>query len=178
MLSIGLFAGCSAEEPSKMTSEKQENIPPLLKRPEEWGKAPDFTAVKIGGGEFKLSSLQGKVILLNFWSVGCPVCKVQIPTFVELYEEYKDKEVEIVGVCLDRETVVKTFAKYMKINYTLILANREIASKYRRDIRFIPATFVINRQGNIVEKHVGYTSKSTLEREIKKLLKETEENRD
>ncbi len=100
----------------------------------------------------------------------CPVCKVQIPTFVELYGKYENKGLEIVGVCLDRETVVKTFAKYMKINYTLVLANREIASKYRRDIRFIPATLVIDRQGNIVEKHVGYTSKSTLEREIKKLL--------
>jgi peroxiredoxin len=169
-LLLSLFIGCSAEEPSSMTSEEQADTSLVLEREEQWGNAPDFSAVKVGGGEFKLSSLKGKVILLNFWSVGCPVCKIEIPVFRGLYDKYNDKGLEIVGVCLDRETIVKTFAKQMKINYTLVLANREIAREYRREILFIPVTFVIDKEGNIAEKHVGYTPKSTLEREIKKLL--------
>ncbi len=168
-LIVGLIAGCSGGEPSNTTSENQENIPPLLKRPESFGSASDFTTVKIGGGEFKLSSLQGKVILLNFWAVGCGICKMQIPILVELYKQYNSEGLEVVGVCLDRESIAKSYAGSMHMEYTLVLVNREIANKYR-EVRGIPMTFIIDRQGNILEKHIGYTTKSKFEEEIKKLL--------
>lgn len=172
-LVVSLSIGCFGESPSGTTNDKQENIPLLLKRPEQLGNAPDFTAVRVGDDEFKLSSLKGKVILLNFWSVGCGVCKMQIPILVELYKKYNSEGLEIVGVCLDREAVVKSYAERMDMDYILVLANREIISKYR-GIYGIPTTFVIDRQGNIVEKHIGYASKSTFEKEIKGLLNKKE----
>lgn len=172
-LIISFIAACSGGEPSNTTSEKQENIPLLLKRPEPFGIVPDFTAVKIGGGEFKLSSLQGKVILLNFWAVGCDFCKMQIPIFVELYKEYNKEGLEIVGISSDWKIFAKNYAKSMHMDYILVSANREIANKYSK-VYGIPTTFVIDRQGNIVEEYEGYRPKSTLEKQIKKLLNSKE----
>jgi peroxiredoxin len=179
--------GCSTRETANTTEEETlenppssktmqiDEVPLLLRKPEQWGNAPNFTAVRLGGDEFKLSSLKGKVILLNFWSVGCSVCKMQIPVLVELYKKYRTEGLEIVGVYLDRESVAKTYAEMMRMDYILVFANQEIMSKYGRNIRFIPVTFIIDSEGNIVEKHVGYITKSKFEEEIKELLKKTEE---
>ncbi len=170
-LIIGLLAGCSREKTPKTTEQKQEDTSIISEKPTKWlGYALDFTAVKVDKNEFKFSSLKGKVILLNFWAVDCPFCKMQIPVLVELYKGYKDEGLEVVGVCLKGESLVKSFAETMSINYTLVFANREIESKYQGYARFIPTTLVIDRQGNIVEKYVGYTSKETIEKEIKEFL--------
>lgn len=74
-----------------------------------------------------------------------------------------------MGVCLQSEAMVKPFAKEMGINYTLVFGNREICQQYG-GIRYIPTTFIIDRQGNVAKKHIGYASKETFEREIKELL--------
>ena len=169
LLIVSLSAGCFAEELLSTTSGAPTDTSLVSGKSGQWGDAPDFTALKVGGGEFTLSSLQGKVILLHSWSVDCPFCKMQIPIFIELYKKYNNAGLEIVGVCFDRENVVKSFTKLTDMNYILILAKWEILRKYR-DLRFLPATFIIDRQGNIVEKYTGYTSKEILEKEMKKLL--------
>lgn len=136
--------------------------------------APDFTVPRLGGGNFTLSSLKGKVIILNFWSTGCPPCRQEIPDFIELYKKYKDNGLEIVGACLDSEARAKPFAKAVGINYILVLAGREIVRQYG-GIRYIPTTFIIDRRGNLAKKHIGYTSRETFEKEIKELLSEKAE---
>ncbi|MBU0533467.1 MAG: TlpA family protein disulfide reductase [Candidatus Omnitrophica bacterium] len=184
-LTIALFIGCSSNSSqnteitvtavsTESTNKEENNIPTLLRKPEQWGDVPNFTAVRVGGGEFKLSSLKGKVILLNFWSVGCPACKLQIPILEQLYKKYNREGLEVVGVCLDREAAVKRFTESVEMNYILILANQDIANNYGRDLRFLPFTLVIDQQGNFVQKHVGSTSISVFEKEIKELLQKTE----
>jgi peroxiredoxin len=174
-LIVSFLAGCSDRESSNTTiSKEQEPTAIVLEKSEGWGNAPDFTTVRVGDGEFKLSSLKGKVILLNFWAVECSACKMQIPVFVRLYKEYKAQGLEIVGIASDRESVVKSYAESMNMDYILVSLNREIARKYR-EVRGIPMTFVIDRQGNIVEKYIGYTSKNTIEEKIKEILQKTED---
>jgi len=193
LLVIVLFTGCSSDNSSStdttatetttitdiiptvnIAKEEENNIPLLLKKPEPWGNAPNFATVKIGGEPFKLSSLSGKVVLLNFWSVGCPACKLQIPVLGKLYKQYEREKLEIVGVCLEQEAAAQRFIKTVDINYILVLLNQEIANKYGRDLRFIPVTFIIDQQGNIAEKHVGLADANVLEKEIKELLEKTE----
>lgn len=141
----------------------------------QWGDAPDFTAPRLNGGEFTLSSLEDNVIVLNFWAVGCDVCGMQIPKLSELYEKYGDKGVEFIGVCLNTESVVRKYEGLGDINYTLILMNREVALGYGRYVRFIPVTLVIDSAGNISKKYVGYVAKSVLGEKIEELLKKDSE---
>jgi len=159
---------------TKTEQDGWDEIPALLRKPELWGDTPNFTAVRMGGGDFQLSSLKGKVILLNFWSVGCSACKMQIPVLEQLHKKYNRDQLDVVGVCLERETVVQRFIRTVDMNYILVLLNQDMANKYGRDLRFIPVTFIIDQQGNIAEKHIGFVSVDVFEKEIKELLGKTE----
>lgn len=174
VLILILLSGCSKETPSERDIGKQEITAQISSQEQKWGNAPDFTLPRLGGGVFTLSSLKSKVIILDFWATRCPPCRLEIPGFIELYKKYNDDGLEIVGVCLEDEAKVKPFAEKMGINYILICANQEIGRQYG-GIRYIPTTFIIDRRGNIANKHIGYISREIFEEEIKKLLKRKSE---
>jgi len=170
ILMIGLSTGCGERAPSDGDVVKQEGTPESAAKQEKWGNAADFTLPRLGGGYFTLSSLKGKVIILDFWATSCPPCRKEIPGFVELHETYKDEGLEIVGVCLESESnKVKAFAEDLGISYVLVFANRGVSQEYG-GIRYIPTTFIIDRRGDVAKKHIGYVSKEVFEDEIKKLL--------
>ncbi len=97
---------------------------------------------------------------------------MEIPGFVELRKAYGDKGLALVGVSLDEEggQVVRPFMKQFGINYPVVIGDEKISRDYG-GIEGIPTTFVIDRQGNIVSKHIGYVDKAQFERELKPLLK-------
>jgi len=127
--------------------------------------APDFTLIALDGTEVTLRDFEGKVLFLNFWATWCSPCRQEIPGFLEIYDKYKDEGLEILGVSLDRQgsDVVKPFAEKMKITYPLAMANNEIMQAYQPG-QYIPATIIIDREGNIHNKHVGYMDKTQVEK--------------
>ena len=167
VLILSLLTGCSKEAPSDRGMQKI--TAPSSTTEEKWGNAPDFTLPKLGSGEFTLSSLKEKVIIVDFWATRCPPCREEIPNFIKLYKKYKDEGLEIVGICLEREGAVEPFAEENEINYILVFADQKVTQQYG-GIQYIPTTFIIDRQGNIAEKYVGYTSKEVFEKKIKELL--------
>ena len=169
LLILSLSAGCSKEASSEKDVGELKAVSQIPIKGKEWGNAPDFTLPKLKGGNLTLSSLKGKVIILDFWAVRCPPCRKEIPAFVELYKKYKDKGLEIIGICLDSEATVKPFAEKMEMNYPLVFGNQKLDQQYG-GIRYIPTTFIIDKQGNITKKHIGYVSRETFEKEIKELL--------
>jgi cytochrome c biogenesis protein CcmG/thiol:disulfide interchange protein DsbE len=135
------------------------------------GLAPDFTLKDLDGKPFSFSSTRGKVVILDFWATWCPPCTAEIPHFVELYKEYRERGLEIVGVALDRggASTVKPFAERNGMNYTVVIGDQRITADYG-GIRGIPTTFVVDRQGRIAQKFVGYREKEVFEEAIKSLL--------
>ena len=162
------FLALAGYSPGAESTGIQKDIP---KEKKGCGNAPDFTLPRLGGGEFTLSILKGKVIILDFWATWCPPCRKEIPDFISLYKKYKDKGLEIVGVALDRdkETSVGPFAKKMGINYTIVFGDQEVTKKYK-GIRYIPTTFIIDKDGNIAKKHIGFVEKKVFEEEVRELL--------
>lgn len=134
-------------------------------------KAADWTLKDLEGKEVKLSDFKGKVVILDFWATWCPPCRKEIPHFVELQKEYGDQGLAIVGISLDEggAEAVKPFAEKYEINYAVVMGDQEVAMSYG-GIEAIPTTFVIDKEGKIVSKHVGYADKETFEKEIKPLL--------
>jgi len=137
--------------------------------------APAFTLQDLNGKNVSLSDFRGKVVVLDFWATWCPPCVKEIPHFIELYEQYKDKGLAMVGISLDREgvSVVKAFVQKYQIKYPILMTDGQVDKAFG-GIPGIPTTFVIDSAGNIRQKYVGYREKAVFETEIKKLLPETE----
>jgi len=127
--------------------------------------APEFTLIALDGTEVTLRDFEGKVLFLNFWATWCSPCRQEIPGFLEIYDKYKDEGMEILGVSLDPQgpDVIKPFAEKMKITYPLAMASNEIMQAYQPG-QYIPATIIIDREGNIHNKHVGYMDKTQVEK--------------
>ncbi len=134
-------------------------------------KAPDFTLKDQNGKTLQLSKLNGKVVLVNFWATWCAPCRAEMPGFVEVYEQYKSKGFEIVGISLDDEgwDVVKPFLQRYKINFPVVIDDGKLASAYG-NIQAIPTSFLVDKNGTIVDVHVGLLRKEALEAKVKGLL--------
>ncbi|MCK5454763.1 MAG: TlpA family protein disulfide reductase, partial [Calditrichia bacterium] len=90
------------------------------------------------------------------WATWCGPCRAEIPSYVDLYEKYNKKGLEIIGVSLDRDgwTPVKPFMESYKINYPIVMGNMQVVQAYG-GINSIPTTFIINRKGEVVERKIG-----------------------
>jgi cytochrome c biogenesis protein CcmG/thiol:disulfide interchange protein DsbE len=134
-------------------------------------KAPNFSLKSAEGETIELAKLKGKVVVVNFWATWCGPCRVEIPGFLEVYKKYKPKGLEIVGISLDESgwEVVRPFVEKNRISYPVVIGDSKIASDYG-GIRAIPTTFIVNKQGNVVDGHLGLLQKTQLEKMIKKLL--------
>ena len=134
--------------------------------------AADFQLTDLNGKPLQLSTLRGKVVLLDFWATWCPPCRAELPHFKELYAAYKAKGLEMIGLSVgEKPEVVKPFVQSNGISYPIAIANAKIEQAYG-GIRGIPTTFLIDKQGRIVRSYMGYQEKQIFEREIKTLLAE------
>ena len=133
--------------------------------------APAWELKDTNGNPVKLSDFKGKVVILDFWATWCPPCRAEIPHFIGLQEKYGKQGLVIVGISVDEggPEVVSSFVKANKVNYPIVLGNLDVAQQYDAT-NGIPTTFVIDRKGNIVSKHLGYTEPDVFEGEIKSAL--------
>jgi thiol-disulfide isomerase/thioredoxin len=118
----------------------------------------------------KMADYKGKVVLLNFWATWCGPCKVEIPAFVELYDQYKDKGLVIVGVSVDDSPEqLQAFMKEYSMNYPVLQMTPDVETAFGPFYGY-PTSFFIARDGTICVKHLGPATKEQFEREIKALL--------
>jgi len=134
-------------------------------------KAPDFSLKSVDGKTVKLSDYKNKVVIIDFWATWCPPCRRGIPDLVELQKEFK-QDLVVIGISLDTDTKddVPEFVKNYKINYPVVYGDVSTTKLYG-GVSGIPTSFIINKKGMIVNKHVGLISKETLADEINALLK-------
>src|SRR5437868_13358939 len=133
--------------------------------------APDWELNTLDGKNVRLSDLRGKAVLLNFWATWCGPCKIEMPWFVELQNQYGREGLQIVGVAMDdasKEDIGK-FAKDMGVNYPILIGKESVGEQYG-GVNALPETFLIGRDGKIVDKIIWLEGKAEIEDAIKKAI--------
>jgi peroxiredoxin len=135
--------------------------------------ALEFTVKDMNGREVRMADYKGKVILLNFWATWCGPCKAEIPGFVDLYSEYRDKGFVVLGISTDDTPAqLQQFASQYKMNYPVLVGNGrdDILDEAYGPLWGIPVSFLIGKDGSICKRYPGLVREEQLERELKALL--------
>jgi len=172
-LASQMLSGISLDEQQKLIDEFEKNLGDnpyvidmkntysSLKRLQEKTKAtamgstaPDFTLKTKDGKDVSLSSFRGKYVLIDFWASWCQPCRRENPNSVKVYEMYKNKGFEILGVSLDKDR--NAWGRAVKddgLMWTQVLdTNGAIAQKY--NVTSIPSTFLLDKEGKIIAKNL------------------------
>ncbi|MGI8616476.1 MAG: TlpA family protein disulfide reductase [Actinomycetota bacterium] len=133
--------------------------------------APDFELPLLGeDGSLRLSDLRGDVVVLNFWASWCSPCRIEAPDLQAVWQDYRDQGVRFVGVDeLDDTFAAQGFVREFAITYPSVF---DPSGSLADDFGFIglPATYVIDRQGNIVYRFQGFIDGPTLRSSLDEVL--------
>ena len=134
--------------------------------------APDFSLADARGGRLSLAAQKGRVVLLDFWATWCTGCKVEIPWYIEFQQKYARQGLVSIGAAMDDEgwAKVKPYLAEHPIPYPIVIGNPDLLQPY--DIKNLPVTLLIDRQGRIADAHAGVVDKDAWEQEINQLLRE------
>jgi cytochrome c biogenesis protein CcmG/thiol:disulfide interchange protein DsbE len=164
-------ASSGSTQPTASPPQFTVTINPPAASPTPGTPAPDFTLQDLKGRPVQLSKLRGKVVVVNFWATWCGPCRAEIPGFVKVYEKYREKGLEIVGISMDyagRE-VVEAFVKKNDMTYPVAIDLSQVPQQYG-GVQGIPTSFIIDRQGRVAKKHIGYMDQTAFENMIEPLL--------
>jgi thiol-disulfide isomerase/thioredoxin/tetratricopeptide (TPR) repeat protein len=139
----------------KIPALKAKVLSELITRP-----APPFTVETLGGEEVSLSSLKGKIVVLDFWSTWCKPCRQTLPLVQRLYESMEGRPVRILCMNVwERDAARAGVAPYWKqAGYPMDvgLGSSQDAKNY--GVTGVPALYVIDQDGQIRYQHRGYTT--------------------
>lgn len=152
-------------------SARSQSATPLPAAPEVGHYAPDVPLVDLSGNHVLLSSLRGKIVVLNFWYVACEPCRFEMPLFERVYHANRDRGVVVVGVNVtDEPQTISPFLTQLGIDYPILRdLGQRAAIIYR--VTSTPTTYFIDRQGVVRGKYVGaLTDSATIDGYLTSML--------
>jgi peroxiredoxin len=143
------------EQTAKMMYEnmRKSQIAELMKEKLEL-EAPLFSLKDIKGYTVNLADYKGKIVFVNFWATWCPSCQQELPVFQTTCDKYKDQGVEFLAISTDKDTSkVIPFISEKGYKFT-VLYDQGMKKAY--DVAGIPTLFILDKEGKIRYKHIGY----------------------
>lgn len=131
-------------------------------------QAPDFTVIDKDGNKVSLSDFKGKPVVLNLWASWCPPCKQELPDFENAYKNHTDLQFMMVNMT-DGERETEKIAKDFISNqgYTFpVFYDTEYSCAIAYNATSLPATYFIDKDGNLIAKATGMIDAETLEKGI------------
>lgn len=132
--------------------------------------APTFALMTLAGETFDLNAVKGKPVVLNFWATWCGPCQRELPTLQAAAERYGE-QVLIVGVDQGEEpATVQQYVDRLGLTFTIPL-DAEFAVSELYNVRGLPTTFFIDRQGVIRQMWLGEMNSITLAEGVAEILR-------
>lgn len=136
--------------------------------------APEIGLERLDGGTMRLSDLRGRVVLLNFWATWCAPCREEMPLLAQIYREYHDRGLEVLGINLtshDDLGEVRRFVEQFALPFPILLDHN---GRAERDYRIfgVPTTVLVTREGIVHRVVVGVLKgREDVEKIIRPLLR-------
>jgi peroxiredoxin len=155
------MSGCSSDS-TTLTPTQDTNVGSL---------APDFQFYNSQEELVSLSDLRGEPVVLNFWATWCGPCVYEMPYLQEVYEERSDNGLVLLTINMGgTSSQVQEFLQSHDLSLPVLLdTNRDLADRY--NIRYVPTTFFIDRDGTIQAVKVGaFPNKEAMEGYLDKIM--------
>jgi cytochrome c biogenesis protein CcmG, thiol:disulfide interchange protein DsbE len=133
--------------------------------------APDFVVETLDGESIRLSELRGQVVLVNFWATWCPPCRIEMPGFQRVWEDYRDQGFVIVGLSVDqgvRSDVVRWVGD-RGLTFPIAFAPGSVVRSYG-GASVLPTSILIDTEGRIAHRVQGYYAEPALRAAVRRLL--------
>jgi thiol-disulfide isomerase/thioredoxin len=140
-----------------VTDEDLNFIKPVTRPSDVGGQAPSFLGSALDGQRFDLAAMRGKVVVLNFWFIGCMPCRAEIPGLNKLVKDYNNKDVVFIAIAPDGEADLRTFLKDTAFNFHVVPNGGDVLGRY--GLAGFPRHVVIDKGGIIRWAKTGNVSK-------------------
>lgn len=126
---------------------------------------PDFSLPDLEDKQREMSEWDGKIRLVNFWATWCPPCLREMPAFVEMQSQYKDKDFVIIGIAIDYKEAVQDFVDTIGVNYPILYGEMgalELTTVYGNRLGVLPFSVFIGKDNKIISVHNGEITAETI----------------
>ena len=150
-----------------LVSTDEEEKEAIRKKAEEWAHlsrgmpAPEFALPDINGDMVSLADFKGKYVYIDFWATWCGPCKIEIPYLEKMTEEYKDKNLEIISISVDRDKqawidmVTEDQPQWIQLHDSIMINDEYL-------VKYIPTFVLIDREGKIIDARAHRPSSGDL----------------
>lgn len=138
------------------------------------GPAPDFTLKSRSGENIKLSELRGQVVMINFWASWCGPCRQEMPILDQLYQRYEPMGFTLLGVNVEEDSAAaEKVLREIPVSFPVLYDSKnQVSENYQ--VRAMPSTFLIDRDGKVRYLHKGYKPgyEDEYQQQVRELIRE------
>ena len=165
MAIVFLCASCLPARPEAELAIPADDVQPTptMAVAQVGALAPDFELAGLDGNKVRLSDMRGQAVLLNFWAAWCGHCRAEFPALQAFYERHQNEGFVVLAINIqESKERVTALVNEMGLTFPVLLDQRgEVTASYR--VRGLPTSFVVDREGLILEKHIGPVTESILD---------------
>jgi thiol-disulfide isomerase/thioredoxin len=167
--------GCGNKEKNAEDNSKKnaENVFTVSEVTNNENLAPEFTWENAAGTQNDFDSYRGQLTIVNFWATWCSPCKKEIPYLIAMGKDFEPWGLKVLGISIDRGrnvvVDVSNFVKEYKINYDIIIDDGSLQKAFG-NVRGVPVTFFIGKDGRILDSFAGIRPKEVFVAKINQYL--------
>jgi thiol-disulfide isomerase/thioredoxin len=162
------YGFCSEKCAKAFEADPVAYLPPVFPRP-----VPSFALMDLGGRPISPATLEGKVVLLDFWATWCVPCRKSMPELQALHNKYAARGFSVVGISIDEKGAdhVRKFVASKKLTYPIAVDGEKDPAWDAFRVKAVPAAFLVDRGGQIVAQWTGTPANAAaLESKLEELL--------